>query len=277
MEILLAKEAGFCFGVKRALDLCMKTHDEGTEFVTYGELIHNKQVVSDLMKMGISPVEQLEDVNDQAVLIRSHGVPKGLYEEAQDKEIPIIDGTCPYVRKIQKLAEKYSALGYDIIIVGDKSHPEVIGISGWSTGPVHVLASAEEANNLPQIDKGCIVAQTTITEAKWQEVLNASKTRVNELVVHNTICEATRVRQESADELSKEVDLMLVIGGKHSSNSKKLYEVCIKNCKKTYHIETLIEIEMINFSNCDKIGITAGASTPDGIINEIINALKNMH
>lgn len=277
MEILLAKEAGFCFGVKRALDLCMKTHDEGTEFVTYGELIHNKQVVSDLMEMGISPVEQLEDVNDQAVLIRSHGVPKGLYEEAQDKEIPIIDGTCPYVRKIQKLAEKYSALGYDIIIVGDKSHPEVIGISGWSTGPVHVLASAEEADNLPRIEKGCIVAQTTITEAKWQEVLNASKTRVNELVVHNTICEATRVRQESADELSKEVDLMLVIGGKHSSNSKKLYEVCIKNCKKTYHIETLIEIEMINFSNCDKIGITAGASTPDGIINEIINALKNMH
>ncbi len=277
MEILLAKEAGFCFGVKRALDLCIKTHDEGTQFVTYGELIHNKQVVNNLLEMGISSVEHLADANSQAVLVRSHGVPKSLYGEAKAQHLTLIDGTCPYVQKIQKLAEKYSALGYDIIIVGDKNHPEVIGISGWASGIVHVLDNAEEALELPNIAKGCIVAQTTITDAKWQEVLNVLKTRVTELTVHNTRCEATRVRQESADQLSKEVDLMLVIGGKHSSNSKKLYEVCKKNCKKTYHIETLIEIEMINFSNCDKIGITAGASTPDGIINEIINALKNMH
>lgn len=277
MEIILAKEAGFCYGVKRALDLCMKNHDAGISFATYGELIHNKQVVSQLETLGIKPVSALSEVKNQSILIRSHGVPKTLYQEAKALEIDVFDGTCPYVRKIQKLAETFSAEGYAILIVGDATHPEVIGISGWSSGIVYILNNTADAHQLPNLEKACIVAQTTITAAKWEEVLEVVKTKITELVVNNTICEATRVRQQSAEELSQEVDLMLVIGGKHSSNSKKLFEVCQKYCKKTYHIETLDEIEMINFSNCDKIGITAGASTPDSIINEIINALKNMH
>lgn len=277
MEIILAKEAGFCFGVKRAIDLCMSTHEQGTAFVTYGEIIHNKQVVRSLEEMGIYAVEQLDTVKEQAVLVRSHGVGKSLYEEAKEKNLTLIDGTCPYVRKIQKIAEKYSEQDYEIIIVGDLNHPEVIGISGWSNKPVRIVNSAEEALALPNMKKACIVAQTTITEAKWNEVLSVVQQKVTELLVNNTICEATRERQKSAEELSKEVDLMLVIGGKHSSNSKKLFDVCKKNCKNSYHIETINEIEMINFSNCDKIGITAGASTPDCIINEIINALKKMH
>ncbi len=277
MEIILAKEAGFCFGVKRAIDLCVKSHDDGISFVTFGEIIHNKQVVSSLEKMGIHAVESFDNLDKQDVLIRSHGISKALYEEAKNKGVQLIDGTCPYVKKIQNIAAKYSAEGYEIIIVGDKDHPEVIGVSGWSQTPVHVVYSAEETTSLNFIKKACIVAQATITESKWNEVMSAAQSKVQELLVFNTICEATRERQASADKISKEVDVMLIIGGKHSSNTKKLLEVCEKNCKKAYHIETIIEIEQINFENCDKIGITAGASTPDWIINEILNALKKMH
>lgn len=277
MEIILAKEAGFCFGVKRAIDMSMKTHEKGISFATFGELIHNKQVVRSLEDLGIYAVESFDDLEGKAVLIRSHGIPKNLYEEAKELGIRTIDGTCPYVKKIQNLAAKYSSEGYTIIIVGDPEHPEVIGVSGWSNGPVYVVHSVEEAEALPHINKACIVSQATLTMKKWQDVLSVVQTRVDELVENNTICEATRERQSSAEELSQEVDLMLIIGGKHSSNTIKLLEVCQRHCKNSYHIETLEEIQMINFSNCDKIGITAGASTPDWIINEVINALQTMH
>lgn len=277
MEIILAKEAGFCFGVKRAIDLSTKTHEQGISFVTFGEIIHNKQVVRSLEDMGIHAVDSFDGLDGKNVLIRSHGISKSVYEEAEEKGIHLIDGTCPYVKKIQKIVEKASLDGYDIIIVGDQAHPEVIGVSGWSTMPVHVIYAIEEAKALLPIKKACIVCQTTITESKWNEVLSVIQTKVEDLLVNNTICEATRQRQMSADELSKEVDIMLVIGGLHSSNTRKLLEVCKKNCKKAYHIETLEEIEMINFDNCDKIGVTAGASTPDWIINKILNALQKMH
>lgn len=277
MEIILAKEAGFCFGVKRAIDMSMKTHEKGISFATFGELIHNKQVVRSLEDLGIYAVESFDDLAGKAVLIRSHGIPKNLYEEAKELGIRTIDGTCPYVKKIQNLAAKYSSEGYTIIIVGDPEHPEVIGVSGWSNGPVYVVHSVEEAEALPHINKACIVSQATLTMKKWQDVLSVVQTRVDELVENNTICEATRERQSSAEELSQQVDLMLIIGGKHSSNTIKLLEVCQRHCKNSYHIETLEEIQMINFSNCDKIGITAGASTPDWIINEVINALQTMH
>ncbi len=278
MEILVAKEAGFCFGVKRAIDLALKTNEDQIKFNTFGEIIHNKQVVSMLDDLGIHAIEDLKSIQYNTIFIRSHGVPKKFYEEAQALGLQIIDGTCPYVKKIHKLAEKYSQLGYAIIIIGDENHPEVMGIKGWSEGPVYVVNSKEAVSSIPkEIKKACVVAQTTITEEKWEQVLSEVQTHIIDLVIENTICEATRVRQQAAEELSRDVDMMLVIGGKHSSNSIKLYEVCKKNCKNTYHIETINEIQMINFVNCDKIGITAGASTPDWIINEILNALKQMH
>ncbi len=278
MEIYIAKEAGFCFGVKRAIDLALKTSNEEVKFNTFGEIIHNKQVVSKLQEQGINPIEDLREAQYENIFVRSHGVPKKFYEEAEALGLHIIEGTCPYVKKIHKLAEKYSQLGYTIIIVGDVNHPEVVGIQGWAEGIIYVVNSKEEAENLPKnIEKACIVAQTTITGEKWEQVLSEVQLHINDLIIENTICEATRVRQLAAEELSKEVDMMLVIGGKHSSNSIKLYEVCKKHCKNTYHIETINEIQMINFGNCDKIGITAGASTPDWIINEILNALKKMH
>ena len=233
MEIILAKEAGFCFGVKRAIDLSTKTHEQGISFVTFGEIIHNKQVVRSLEDMGIHAVDSLNGLEGKNVLIRSHGISKSVYQEAEDKGIHLIDGTCPYVKKIQNIVAKASQDGYDIIIVGDKTHPEVIGISGWSTMPVHVIYAIEEAASLPPVKKACIVCQTTITESKWNEVLSVIQTKVEDLLVNNTICEATRQRQKSAEELSKEVDIMLVIGGLHSSNTRKLLEVCKKNCKKS--------------------------------------------
>lgn len=277
MEILLAREAGFCFGVKRAIDMSMKTRDKGIDFSTFGELIHNKQVVKSLEDLGINAVESLEDAKGSTVLIRSHGVAKHIYEEAKAKGIKTIDGTCPYVKKIQNLAARHSAEGFDVIIVGDRLHPEVIGVSGWSTGPVHVVYSVEEAEALPQLEKAIIVSQATLTMKKWETILEVVKTKVSNLIEENTICEATRERQSSAEELSQEVDMMIVIGGKHSSNTIKLLEVCKRHCKNSYHIETKDEIQSLNFANCDKIGITAGASTPDYIINEVIHALKNMH
>lgn len=278
MKIYIAKEAGFCFGVKRAIDLALKTSEEQIQFNTFGEIIHNKQVVSKLQEKGINPIEDLDSAQYGTVFIRSHGVSKNFYEEAEALGLEIIEGTCPYVKKIHKLAEKYSQLGYAIIIVGDVNHPEVVGIQGWAEGQVYVVNSKEEAAKLPMnIEKACIVAQTTITGEKWEQVLSEVQLHIKDLVIENTICEATRVRQKAAEELSKEMDMMLVIGGKHSSNSIKLYEICKKHCKNTYHIETISEIQMINFGNCDKIGITAGASTPEWIINEILNALKQMH
>lgn len=277
MEILLAREAGFCFGVKRAIDMSTKTRNKGIDFSTFGELIHNKQVVKSLEEMGINAVDALEDAKGSTVLIRSHGVAKHIYDEAKAKGIKTIDGTCPYVKKIQNLAARHSAEGYEVIIVGDKEHPEVIGVSGWSTSPVHVVYSVEEAEALPLIEKAIIVSQATLTMKKWVSVLEVVETKVSDLIAENTICEATRERQSSAEELSQQVDMMIVIGGKHSSNTIKLLEVCKRHCKNSYHIETKDEIQSLNFSNCDKIGITAGASTPDYIINEVIHALKNMH
>lgn len=277
MEILLAREAGFCFGVKRAIDMSTKTRNKGIDFSTFGELIHNKQVVKSLEEMGINAVDALEDAKGSTVLIRSHGVAKHIYDEAKAKGIKTIDGTCPYVKKIQNLAARHSAEGYEVIIVGDKEHPEVIGVSGWSTSPVHVVYSVEEAEALPLIEKAIIVSQATLTMKKWASVLEVVETKVSDLIAENTICEATRERQSSAEELSQQVDMMIVIGGKHSSNTIKLLEVCKRHCKNSYHIETKDEIQSLNFSNCDKIGITAGASTPDYIINEVIHALKNMH
>lgn len=277
MEILLAREAGFCFGVKRAIDMSTKTRNKGIDFSTLGELIHNKQVVKSLEEMGINAVDALEDAKGNTVLIRSHGVAKHIYDEAKAKGIKTIDGTCPYVKKIQNLAARHSAEGYDVIIVGDKAHPEVIGVSGWATSPVHVVYTVEEAEALPQLEKAIIVSQATLTMKKWASILEIVETKVKDLIAENTICEATRERQSSAEELSQQVDMMIVIGGKHSSNTIKLLEVCKRHCKNSYHIETKDEIQSLNFSNCDKIGITAGASTPDYIINEVIHALKNMH
>jgi 4-hydroxy-3-methylbut-2-enyl diphosphate reductase len=275
MKIIVAEESGFCFGVKRAIDLAVNTSKDKKLIYTYGDIIHNKQVVEDLKSKGIESVDDIEDLKGETVVIRSHGAPKSLLDKAEKIGVNIMDGTCPYVKKIHNIVFEHSNNGYTIIIVGDQKHPEVVGITGWCMGDVYVVNSEDEINSLPFIKKACIVAQTTIKYELWDMVLIKLYSQISELVVFNTICSATRDRQRAALDLSSKVDIMLIIGGKHSSNTKKLYELCFSRCDKSYHIETVDELVNIDFTGCEKIGIVAGASTPDWIIKAIIYKIEN--
>ena len=273
-QIILADSAGFCFGVKRAVDTAINMRKKyNSKIYTLGPLIHNNDVVNFLKENLIYPIElnnidSLEE-ND-TLIIRSHGVSEETINILKKTNLNIIDATCPYVSNIHKKVKKYYDLGYHIIIVGDKSHPEVIGINGWCNDNAIILKSGAEPDNIS--NKVCVVAQTTETQATWENVLTKVIKTSKEIVAFNTICSATEVRQKSAEELSKKVDAMIVIGGFNSSNTTKLYEICKKNCKNTIYVENLLGIpaEFIKDKNVKIIGVTAGASTPNWIIDEAI-------
>jgi 4-hydroxy-3-methylbut-2-enyl diphosphate reductase len=279
----MAKPSGFCFGVRRALELTLNAKEIHGAVVTYGELIHNRDVVRSLSNDGIKVIEHLSEANGRTVVIRSHGVSKAFYDEAEALGIHLIDGTCPFVKKIHRLVDHFSQDGSAVMIVGNSEHPEVTGIAGWCHGPVYVVESLEalalweaeclKINGLLP-ESLMLVAQTTIRLSLWEEIYEALNLRIKNLTAHNTICKATSERQDAAEALSKEVDCMLVVGGTHSSNTKKLYEICKKNCENTYFIESEQDLKVINVLNCDNIGITAGASTPDWVIDQILNQLK---
>lgn len=283
MNIRIASASGFCFGVKRALDLALEAGKAPGGAVTYGELIHNRDVVAMLDRQGIKVIEDLKDAGDKTVVIRSHGVAKAFHDEASALGLTLVDGTCPFVSKIHRLVDGFSRDGAAVMIAGTATHPEVAGIAGWCHGPVYAVdslealfewekqhLSADGYFNAPLM----LVAQTTLRLSLWQDLYERLSSRATLLVAQNTICKATSERQASAETLSAEVDCMLVIGGPHSSNTKKLYEICKKNCENTYFIESSADLQMINLLNCDNIGITAGASTPDWVIDEILNQLK---
>lgn len=277
-EIILADNAGFCFGVKRAVDEALKVENKyNKKIYTLGPLIHNDDAVSYLKSNNIYPIN-LEDIKDlskgDVVIIRSHGVAKYVYDLLEEKGLVIEDATCPYVTNIQKKAKKYYDLGYGIIIVGDKNHPEVIGINGWCNNSAIIYKNHEFSDIIP--NKVCIVSQTTEKQGTLEEAIAIVSKQCKEFIVFNTICSATEQRQKSASEISKEVNKMIVIGGKHSSNTTKLYEICKSNCESTIHIERAEEIpkEYIN-SKDNKIGVTAGASTPDWIIKEALNKMSD--
>lgn len=285
VNIRIASASGFCFGVKRALELTLEAKNAPGGAVTYGELIHNRDVVRKLESEGVSVIGALKDGSGKTVVIRSHGVPKAFHDEAEALGIKTVDGTCPFVKKIHRLVDGFSKDGSPVMIVGTETHPEVIGIAGWCHGPVYVVdtlealeaweqkhLSADGHFNQPLI----LVAQTTIRLSLWTSIYERLSQHATHLVAHNTICKATAERQTSAETLSTEVDCMLVVGGPHSSNTKKLYEICKKNCEKTYFIESAADLQMINLLNCDNIGITAGASTPDWVIDDILNQLKKI-
>jgi (E)-4-hydroxy-3-methyl-but-2-enyl pyrophosphate reductase len=273
-EIILADSAGFCFGVKRAVDTAINMRKKyNSKIYTLGPLIHNNDVVNFLKENLIYPIElnnidSLED-ND-TLIIRSHGVSEETINILNKTNLNVIDATCPYVSNIHKKVKKYYDLGYHIIIVGDKTHPEVIGINGWCKNNAIILKSGSESDTVS--NKVCVVAQTTETQATWESVLTKVIKTSKEIVAFNTICSATEVRQKSAEELSKKVDAMIVIGGFNSSNTTKLYEICKKNCKNTIYVENLLGIpdEFINNKDVKIIGVTAGASTPNWIIDEAI-------
>lgn len=278
-RILLAQNAGFCFGVKRAVDEAIKNKEKyNKKIYTLGPLIHNNDVVSMLEDNNIYAIS-MDDIknltSDDVVLIRSHGVSKKVIEELETHGVTTVNATCPYVTNIQKKADKYNKEGYKVIIMGDKNHPEVIGINGWADDNALVTKDGNIIEPLP--DKVCLLSQTTEKQETWEKTLSYVSEHSKDVLAFNTICSATEVRQKSAMEISKEVQVMIVIGGKNSSNTTKLFEICKSNCIKTYHIENASDIpfELINNKSINLIGITAGASTPDWVIKEVVEIMEN--
>lgn len=274
MNIILADKSGFCFGVERAVTEAISAREKFKKKIyTLGPLIHNRDVVNNLKKKGIYPIE-LDDIyslkEDDVVVIRSHGVAKDILTLLENKKINVVNATCPYVSNIQKKVEKYYKLGYSILIVGDINHPEVLGINGWCENTGIISKNGVDLDKLPL--KICIVSQTTEKQSNWEKVLNIVAKKCREFIAFNTICSATEFRQKAAECISKKVDMMVVIGGKNSSNTTKLYEICKSNCNNTIHVENSGEIpdNIIKTNKIKTIGVTAGASTPNWIIKEAV-------
>ncbi len=279
MEVRLATHAGFCFGVKRAVEQVYEQIETGKTIYTYGPIIHNEEVVKDLESKGVivlPDTEALRQVQEGTIIIRSHGVTKEIYEIIDEKGLECVDATCPFVKRIHNIVQKESSAGKHIIIVGDPKHPEVEGIMSWCDGPMTVLETEEEAEGvaLPKGTEICIVSQTTFNYNKFQHMVAIlQKKGYNDSVV-NTICNATEERQTEAKEIASQADVMIVIGGKHSSNTRKLYEICSKECANTYFIQTLDDLHLELPKSVGLVGITAGASTPNKLIEEVQNYVR---
>ena len=279
MEVVLAKSSGFCFGVKRAVDRVYEQLAENKKIYTYGPIVHNDDVVADLEEKGVKVLntkEELTELTEGSVVIRAHGVPKEIYEIMEQKNIECIDATCPFVKRIHKIVEKESAEGRRIIVIGNAKHPEVEGIRGWCKTPATVIESREEALqfNGSKDDKYCVVSQTTFNYKKFQELVEIIRKKGYDIIVANTICSATEERQKEASELAAKADVMIVIGGTHSSNTRKLYELCKSECENTYYIQTLADLQLELPNSVELVGITAGASTPNKIIEEVQNYVR---
>ncbi len=279
MELIIANTAGFCFGVNNAVNIVFDLASEANaKIYTLGPIIHNEQVVDKLTQYGVTAINSPEEVKgDAKVIIRAHGVGPNTLRQLREQGVEIVNACCPYVEKIQKLVcEKYKE-DYQIIIIGDKHHPEIIGINGWCDNTAYIIESEEQVNSLPQIEKNiCVVAQTTFIRDKWEKIIKSLNKRFENVIKFDTICNATDKRQVEAEKISKEVDMVLVIGGLNSSNTNKLYEICRKNCERTYKIQTASDIPPVDIKKIKKIGITAGASTPDWVIKEVIHKMSEL-
>jgi len=281
MKVIVAKTAGFCFGVKRAVEKVYEQVEQADgNIYTYGPIIHNETVVQDLEARGVRVIEaeaEIDAIHEGTVIIRSHGVSRHICDKITARGLRLVDATCPFVKKIHHIVSERSAEGYHILIVGNSSHPEVEGICGWCNGPVTVLESREEAENLslPAGEKVCVVSQTTFNYKKFQELVEILEKRGYNSIVVNTICNATQERQVEARAVASQVDSMIVIGGRSSSNTQKLYEICRGVCANTYYIQTFEDLQSQNFQSGDSVGITAGASTPNTIIEEVHTNVRN--
>jgi 4-hydroxy-3-methylbut-2-enyl diphosphate reductase len=277
MQILLAEHAGFCFGVERAIKIVEDTASSKDNVLTLGPIIHNPQVVNSLLQRGVFVAEDIKDVvKDNTVIVRSHGIPKEKFEELTQKTNKVVDATCPFVKKAHAAASKLDDDDFTIVILGEKDHPEVEGIISYVKGDYYVVSDEEDVKKLPFEDRYGLIAQTTQNNIVFERVKEELKKRCNSLKIINTICNATTLRQETAKILAKQVDLMLVIGGKNSANTTRLYKICQEICVNTYHIETKDDLEPNYFENIDKVGITAGASTPKYLIDEVIEYIKEV-
>ena len=275
MEVIVAKTASFCFGVKRAVEQVYEQIAKAEKPVyTYGPIIHNEFVVKDLEKKGVCVLnteEELSALTDGIVVIRSHGVGKHIYDLLEAHHITVVDATCPFVKKIHRIVEKQTAEGRRVIIIGSPEHPEVQGIRGWGNDTTLVVEKPEQIDDLllSKEEKLCIVSQTTFNYKKFQDLVEKFEKKGYDILVLNTICNATQERQVEARRIASEVDAMIVIGGRHSSNTQKLYEICQKECKNTYFIQSLGDFNPECVNSVRSVGITAGASTPNQIIEEV--------
>lgn len=268
LEVYLAENLGFCYGVKRAIQLAEDSAAPDTKSYTLGPIIHNPQMVARLAEEGIGKIESLNEISEGTVIVRSHGVGPHVYEEIEQKGLGLVDATCPHVRKAQSAAKGFADDGYKVVIVGDKNHPEVQSILEWAGEAAEAVATEEEAEGLLSCGKLGIVSQTTFNGAKFKKIVNKLLDKSSDVRILRTICTATDLRQSAAVDLAAKVDAMIVVGGRNSANTTKLAQLCSDRCK-TYHIETAAEVCDEWFATIKKIGITAGASTPDWIIKEV--------
>lgn len=279
MKIELAKTAGFCFGVKRAVETVyeqIRLH-EGEKIYTYGPIIHNEEVINDMRRHGVEVLEkeeELDRIDEGIIIIRSHGVPKPVCDRLDQKGIDYVDATCPFVKKIHNIVTEESSKGAHIVIIGNSAHPEVEGIRGWAGDKVTVIENAQEAEDFIIEERECricVVAQTTFNYNKFKDLVEIIVKKGYDIIVLNTICNATKERQEEARDIADRVEAMLVIGDRRSSNTQKLFEICSDACKDTYYIQTLDDLDLNQLGSVETVGITAGASTPNKIIEEVQN------
>lgn len=283
MEIVLGKTAGFCYGVRNAVQKAEDKLKKHENISCLGELVHNGQVIRKLEKLGLKIVERVEDSSNK-VIIRAHGIAKEIYHKAKKLNIEIFDFTCPNVLKIHKIADEHASKGYYIFLIGGKNHPESLGTISFCGKDSYLIETKEEIDEAiksfkaSNIKKLLIIVQTTFSLEKFNTYVDEIKQKIDEdieLQVKNTICNATKIRQEETCEISKKVQCMIIIGGKNSSNTKKLYDIAKENCENTMIVETKDELDAKAIKQFEKIGIMAGASTPDDSIEDVIKAIEN--
>ncbi|MCD8074012.1 MAG: 4-hydroxy-3-methylbut-2-enyl diphosphate reductase [Lachnospiraceae bacterium] len=282
MEVIVAKTAGFCFGVKRAVDQVYRQIEEGHKPIyTYGPIIHNEEVVRELSEKGVRVInseDELSQVKEGTVIIRSHGVPRRIYRKIEENGLHMVDATCPFVKKIHRIVGEKSAAGNEIVIIGNDGHPEVEGIKGWADGPVSVIGTEEEAEKFRPLPGRSlsIVSQTTFNYKKFDKLVEILlKMRYDTTDVMCTICSATEERQSEARTIAGKADCMIVIGGTHSSNTRKLFEICKTECANTLYIQTMKDLDIRLLPSIGCVGITAGASTPNKLIEEVSKHVRN--
>ncbi|HST50936.1 MAG TPA: 4-hydroxy-3-methylbut-2-enyl diphosphate reductase [Pyrinomonadaceae bacterium] len=278
MQVLLAEEYGFCFGVERAVEMVEGALSEGAKVRTLGPLIHNTQEIERLEAGGVRTIDAPAEVSaGETAVIRAHGVTPEVQRDLEARAERVIDATCPFVTKVQKLAERAAAEGRDVVVVGNPDHPEMIGVKGYAPTRAHVVRDASEVAELPRLHAPLVVSQTTLKLSTFLEVADAVRDRADsEPQVVNTICSATRDRQDAARALAGHVDAFYIIGGKHSSNSLKLLSVCKEQCEKSFLVETPDEINPEDLNGASRVGVTAGASTPNWLIEQIVERLNKI-
>lgn len=278
MEIIVAKNSGLCYGVKRALNLAKETrHERNGKVLTLGDLIHNPRVIVDLKKQGIHSIENLNELKKGTIIIRSHGISPEVYESLEEKNMEIVDATCPIVKRIQKLVGILAENKEEIIIVGNKDHPEIKGLIGFSQERGIIVENETQVKHLPHKKKRAVLAQSTQDLYIFGKIVTALIEKTEELSVYNTICHSTQTRQKSTSELASQVDTLFIVGGKNSSNTQKLYQISRRILPKTYFVENAEQITPEMLKRAKKIGISGGASTPHEAIQEAVEKIKNSH